>query len=133
MRPLEELRPRLHKKATQRKTDRQDELGALLFLILVVPEADEFDVPHMARSRPFEKFELADGLGLQTHSFIFAAVSPCPHRLAVASGKFANGHSLITSPFRFAFSSTREAYELLSELETRCLAVESGLIPHLVD
>jgi hypothetical protein len=70
MRPLEELRPRLHKKATQRKTDRQDELGALLFLILVVPEADEFDVPHMARSRPFEKFELADGLGLHPDAFL---------------------------------------------------------------
>src|SRR5919109_5241314 len=41
------------------------------------------------------------------HSAIFAFVSPCPHRPVLASGRFANGHSLISSPLNFLNSCAR--------------------------
>jgi hypothetical protein len=31
------------------------------------------------------------------HSFIFATVSPCPHRPLLISGKLLNGHSAVSS------------------------------------
>lgn len=34
----------------------------------------------------------------QRHSLIFLAVSPTPHRPALASGRFTNGHSSISKP-----------------------------------
>src|SRR5204863_6909060 len=41
------------------------------------------------------------------HSAIFAFVSPWPHRPLLASGRFANGHSSISSPLNFLNSCAR--------------------------
>ncbi len=43
------------------------------------------------------------------HSAIFVAANPAPHRLAFFSGKFANGHSFISSGFILLNNSTRVA------------------------
>ena len=43
------------------------------------------------------------------HSAIFGAVSPAPQRPAFFSGRFANGHSLISSGLSFLNSSARDA------------------------
>jgi len=55
------------------------------------------------------KLELPTSTGLsQWHSAIFAAVRPAPQRPAFCSGRFAKGHSLISSGLSFLNSSTRD-------------------------
>ena len=51
--------------------------------VLVVAHGDELDMSDMVRTRPFEEFEEGDQFGrTHTHSFIFSAVRPWPHRPA---------------------------------------------------
>src|SRR5215469_13452507 len=56
---------------------------------------------------PLHQLELHDSRGSShRHSSIFAAVSPTPQRPAF-SGRFANGHLLVSSGLNFLISSAR--------------------------
>ena len=54
------------------------------------------------------KFATSSGL-TQMHSFIFAAVSPSPHRPLRASGRFLNGHAFVMRGLRSASTALRDA------------------------
>lgn len=68
-------------------------LGSVLLLsndfARVVPQRDELDVPDVVWAVHSRNSRFATSSGLnQTHSFILAAVSPCPHLPLFGSGRF---------------------------------------------
>src|ERR1700751_688409 len=68
--------------------------------LLVVPERDEAAVPQVSVLSPFDKFKLSDELRFQP---------PALHLPACFSGRFAKGHSEISSGLSFLKSSARDA------------------------
>src|ERR1700688_1120265 len=76
----------------------------------ILAQSHKLAVPKVAVRRPFDELELPDDCGLShRHSTIFAAARPAPQRPAFFSGKFAKGHSLISSGLIFLNNSALDA------------------------
>lgn len=71
----------------------------------ILAQSHKHAVPKLAARHPFDELELSNCGLSHRHSTIFAAVRPAPQRPAVFSGKFAKGHSLISSGFIFLNNS----------------------------
>jgi hypothetical protein len=82
-----------HEAIRRWRTDRFSFLPLLLG-DLYPPAAPQSRVPQMILRPPLGKLKLPFN---QQHSFIFAAVSPCPAPPLFVSGRFANGQSAVFS------------------------------------
>src|SRR5215831_13295759 len=78
--------------------------------LLVLGQRHEARMPQVIVLSPLHELELPHEPGLEPSALChFADVRPAPQRPAFFSGKFANGHSLISSGLIFLNSSAREA------------------------
>jgi hypothetical protein len=76
--------------------------------LLVLAKANEFGVPQVVVAGPLEELELADEPRLQPLAFRHLRFRQAlAQRPLLASGRFANGHSLISRPLNFLNSCAR--------------------------